>query len=166
MLWIPFAFTSREGQVLPHLKIPLLGPSSEQQYICVKLLDHNKQLLSSWNHKPSSSSRGSSKSGRHTIRQLSQQQQQQHNKQAEAMQQPQHKQQQQQQCLVYQQQVLSQDGVRRIAVGHRQQQVALQELWVSPPAPGTYYVHVSTEALQQTNSRAIYASRSADAATQ
>jgi hypothetical protein len=49
--------------------------------------------------------------------------------------------------LVYQQQVLSQDGVRRVAVGHRQQQVALQELWVSPLAPGTYYVHVSTEAL-------------------
>jgi hypothetical protein len=45
--------------------------------------------------------------------------------------------------LVYQQQVLSQDGVRRVAIGHQQQQVALQEVWVSPPAPGTYYVHVS-----------------------
>jgi hypothetical protein len=57
--------------------------------------------------------------------------------------QQQQQQQQQQQCLVYQQQVQSQDGVRRVAVGHLQRQVALQELWVSPPAPGTYYVYVS-----------------------
>jgi hypothetical protein len=45
--------------------------------------------------------------------------------------------------MVYQQQVLSQDGLQRVAVGHQQLQVALQELWVSPPAPGTYYVNVS-----------------------
>ncbi|WIA19886.1 hypothetical protein OEZ85_005786 [Tetradesmus obliquus] len=155
----------REGQVLPSLKIPLAGPCSEQQYLCVKLLDNKKQMLASWQHKPSSSSscssRGSSRSGRCTIRQLSQQQQQQQIKQAQAQAeqylpnnqqqqqcQQQQQQQQQQQCLVYQQHVGPQDGSQRVAVGHQQRQVALQELWVAPPAPGTYFVHV--ELVQKT----------------
>lgn len=143
----------RKGQPLPSLKIPVAAPATDHQYIQVQLLDHGRQLLASCQHKGSCSCAGGSVA-RHTIKQLSQQhhnskqlaaraQKEQHQDNSLQMQPYQQQQEQWQNCLVYQQLELGRDGLRGAPVGLQHKQAALQELWVSPPAPGAYFVHVS-----------------------
>lgn len=106
--------TCREGQVLPSLRIPILAPADEHQYVCLKLLDQHRQLLASWNNS--------------TKQQQQQQTQYSCNPGAP---------------LVFQQHMLDAGGQQQVLVGHMQKTVSPQELWVSLPAPGTYYAHVS-----------------------
>ena len=113
------ATAQRESQVLPSLMIPVAAPATEHQYVCLKLLDQHKQLLACW-------SNGQQQQGRQQAGQ-----QQSHNSSSSNV------------SLEYQQLDLAGGSQQQVMVGHLQRQVIQQELWVSLPAPGTYYIHVS-----------------------
>lgn len=103
--------------MLPSLRIPVTAPATKHQYVCLKLLAQHKQLIGGWS---------SLQQDRHQVKH----QQRQNSSSVDVP-------------LVYQQLDLAQGSEQRVLVGHLQQQVMQQELWVSLPAPGTYYVHVS-----------------------
>eukprot|EP00879_Flechtneria_rotunda_P027098 GHRR01028965.1.p1 GENE.GHRR01028965.1~~GHRR01028965.1.p1 ORF type:complete len:181 (+),score=74.01 GHRR01028965.1:650-1192(+) len=151
----------RPGQSLPSLNIQVAGPADQHQHIRLKLLDENRQMLAAWQHQQLNLSNSlSSKSNHRTpsantasavhqqaadeahlhIQQLAQPTQQ---PQQQQRQQRQQHLQQQGQDLVYQQPVLCTGGAKIVTVGNLDRLVAVQDMWVSLPGPGTYYLQVS-----------------------
>lgn len=145
---IPKHGLDRDAQVLPTLRIPIAAPANPQQQLYTSLLDHDCNLLADWQHcmqrhdmlagqcaASSTAWCGISRAGTCT-----QQGGGQHGQQQAFSQRAGHS--PVGQHLVYQQQLLGPAGQLEVQVGPNNVQLAVQELWVAFPGPGTFFFKV------------------------